>query len=54
MPSNKHFYLRDNEILMASSKLSDKAKLSILSSKSNNTVDAYESDWDDIGVNRAM
>ena len=47
MPSNKHFYLRDNEILMASSKLSDKAKLSILSSKSNNTVDAYESDWDD-------
>lgn len=47
MPSNKHFYLRDNEILMASSKLSDKAKLSILSSKSDNTVDAYESDWDD-------
>ncbi len=47
MASNKHFYLRDNEILMASSKLSQKAKQSILLSKSENTINAYESDWDD-------
>lgn len=44
---NKHFYLRNNEILMNSTKLSLKAKQSILLSKAENTIDAYESDWND-------
>ena len=43
----KHFYLRNNDALMNSTKLSMKAKQSILLSKAENTVDAYESDWDD-------
>jgi len=43
----KHFYLRNNDALMKSTKLSMKAKQSILLSKAENTVDAYESDWDD-------
>ena len=47
MASNKHFYLRSNDLLMASSKLSQKAKQSILLSKSENTINAYESDWYD-------
>ena len=47
MSANKHFYLRDNKALMASSGLTEKAKESILLSKSENTVDAYESDWED-------
>ena len=41
------FYLRNNDALMNSTKLSMKAKQSILLSKAENTVDAYESDWDD-------
>lgn len=43
----KHFYLRHNDALMNSTKLSMKAKQSILLSKAENTVNAYESDWDD-------
>ena len=43
----KHFYLRNNDALMNSTKLSMKAKQSILLSKAENTLDAYESDWDD-------
>ena len=43
----KHFYLRNNDALMNSTKLSMKAKQSILLSKAENTVDAYESDWDE-------
>ncbi|WP_251422347.1 site-specific integrase [Veillonella agrestimuris] len=42
---NKHFYLRNNDALMNSNKLSMKAKQSILLSKAENTIDAYESDW---------
>lgn len=45
--SNKHFYLRHNDALMNSKTLSLKAKQSILLSKAENTVDAYESDWND-------
>ena len=41
----KHFYLRHNDALMNSTKLSMKAKQSILLSKAENTVNAYESDW---------
>jgi len=44
---NKHFYLRHNDVLMNSQKLSLKAKQSILLSKAANTIDAYESDWND-------
>ena len=40
----KHFYLRHNDALMNSTKLSMKAKQSILLSKAENTVNAYESD----------
>ena len=36
----KHFYLRNNDALMNSTKLSMKAKQSILLSKAENTVDA--------------
>ena len=43
----KYFYLRHNDALMNSTKLSMKAKQSILLSKAENTVNAYESDWDD-------
>ena len=43
----KHFYLRHNDALMHSNKLSLKAKQSILLSKAENTIDAYESDWND-------
>ena len=45
--SNTHFYLRNYKEIMNNSKLSDKAKSSILLSKAENTVDAYESDWMD-------
>lgn len=44
---NTHFYLRNYKEIMNNSKLSDKAKSSILLSKAENTVDAYESDWMD-------
>ncbi len=44
---SKHFYLRNNDALMNSNKLSMKAKQSILLSKAANTIDAYESDWND-------
>lgn len=44
---NKHFYLRHNDALLNSTKLSMKAKQSIILSKSENTIDAYESDWSD-------
>lgn len=47
MKSNKHFYLRQNLTLTTNDKLSFKAKQSILFSKSENTIDAYESDWND-------
>ena len=47
MSTDNHFYLRDNAALMNSNKLSMKAKRSILLSKAENTVDAYESDWND-------
>lgn len=47
MSDNKHFYLRNNQALMNSHKLSLKAKQSILLSKAENTIDAYESDWND-------
>ena len=43
----KHFYLRHNDALMNNSSLSLKAKRSILLSKAENTIDAYESDWSD-------
>ena len=39
--SNTHFYLRNYKEIMNNSKLSDKAKSSILLSKAENTVDAY-------------
>ncbi|MBM6823582.1 site-specific integrase [Veillonella magna] len=45
--ASKHFYLRDHNSLAASSKLTAKAKQSILLSKAENTIDAYESDWND-------
>ena len=48
----KHFYLRHNDALMKSTKLSMKAKQSILLSKAENTVNAYESDWDDFVVSK--
>lgn len=44
---DKHFYLRHNDALMNSTKLSMKAKQSILLSKAENTINAYESDWFD-------
>ncbi len=44
---NRHFYLRHNESLLQSKTLSLKAKQSILLSKAENTIDAYESDWND-------
>lgn len=47
MAADNHFYLRDNDLLMTDNKLSLKSKQSIILSKSENTVDAYESDWDD-------
>lgn len=47
MADSKHFYLRNNQALMSSHRLSLKAKQSILLSKAENTIDAYESDWDD-------
>lgn len=45
--TNRHFYLRNNEALLKSNRLSLKAKQSILLSKAENTIDAYESDWND-------
>lgn len=47
MPKNRHFYLREQSKLADNSKLSDKSKATILMAKSDNTVDAYESDWND-------
>lgn len=44
---SKHFYLRHNDAILKSNKLSLKAKRSILLSKAENTIDAYESDWND-------
>lgn len=44
---NRHFYLRHNDALMNNNSLSLKAKKSILLSKAENTIDAYESDWND-------
>ncbi len=44
---SKHFYLRHNDVLMNSSRLSLKSKQSILLSKASHTIDAYESDWND-------
>ena len=43
----RHFYLRHNDALMNNRSLSLKAKQSILLSKAENTIDAYESDWND-------
>lgn len=45
--NNNHFFLRNNDALMKSNKLSFKSKQSIISSKADNTIDAYESDWND-------
>lgn len=47
MLKNRHFYLRDNSTVLANTTLSEKSKASIMMSKSDNTVDAYESDWND-------
>lgn len=50
METNKntpHFYLRNHEGIMDSQKLTEKSKKSILLSKAQNTIDAYESDWSD-------
>ena len=47
MNHTKHFYLRSNQTLLANSNLTDKAKASIISAKSENTIDAYEADWKD-------
>lgn len=47
MSDNRHFYLRDNKKLLANTTLSARAKESIMMSKSENTIDAYESDWND-------
>lgn len=47
MSNDQHFYLRDNKFLLANTSLSARAKESIMMSKSENTVNAYESDWDD-------
>lgn len=44
---SKHFYLRHNDAIVQSNKLSHKAKQSILLSKAENTIDAYEADWND-------
>lgn len=42
-----HFYLRHNSLLQGNEGLSAKSKQSILLAKSENTIDAYESDWND-------
>lgn len=47
MPKNRHFYLREQSKLADNSKLSDKSIATILMAKSDNTVNAYESDWND-------
>lgn len=47
MSDTKHFYLRSNQALLANSTLTEKAKASIMSAKSENTIDAYEADWKD-------
>ncbi|WP_423839040.1 site-specific integrase [Veillonella montpellierensis] len=45
--NTQHFFLRHNDQLINSTKLSAKAKKSILLSKAEHTIDAYESDWSD-------
>lgn len=43
----RHFYLREYAAHLDNANLSAKAKASIMLSKSEHTIDAYESDWND-------
>lgn len=43
----KHFYLRNNSYLLKNDNLTERSKQSIVMAKANNTIDAYESDWND-------
>lgn len=47
MPGRSDFYIRKNYLTQEASALSDKSLQSITDTKADNTVDAYESDWDD-------
>ena len=49
----KHFYLRNIIQTKDNLRLSDKSKETLSETKAVNTVDAYESDWNDFvtGVN---
>lgn len=47
MPTDNHFYLRDQAFIRNADSLSDKSKRSLSEIKSENTINAYESDWND-------
>lgn len=44
---NDHFYLKEKSKLLSNDNLTDKSKAALIMSKSENTIDAYESDWQD-------
>ena len=43
----KYFYLHNSDIIAANTKLTDKSRQSIYISRAENTINAYESDWND-------
>ena len=43
----KHFYIGRADIIANNDKLTDKARQSIYTARADNTIDAYESDWND-------
>lgn len=45
--STKHFYLRHADVIADNEKLTEKSRQSIYISRSDNTINAYESDWND-------
>lgn len=44
---DKCFYLRNADVIADNEKLTDKSRHSIYISRADNTIDAYESDWND-------